>query len=376
MKIKWIAASAALTAGITACSLSPVQAPPDTMLTPSQAPASTTLTPSQAPANTATEPSLAGSIGSNGPVVGVNLYARRNFTAAQTTADGIRNLAYIKNTLHADAVDLVWIMYTPGYHGNSVVTNDTTLTAENIGILTRIAKKYKLAVEYRPVLFVQTTGKTWEGFIKPTNPDEWFNSYYEQNLPYLKMAQKYHISEYVIGTEMNGLSPDSQWKGFLARSAKVFKGQISYATNQFRYFPPITQMPYTRLTGVDMYEPLKLPASAPLSKVVAAYEKFFTEVPQALVRRTAIQETGIEARAGAYGNPPNLLTTGTLDEDIQYNYFMAGCQSVKRFHMRGIFFWKIDLADLPVTHPAKSLSTWEGKRGAEAIAQCASVLRS
>jgi hypothetical protein len=314
-------------------------------------------------------------IGGSGPVLGVNLYALHNYTAAQTTADGERTLFYIKNRLRADAVDLVWIMYVPGGHtSNSVVTNNTTLTAANIGILTRLAKKYGLAVEYRPMLFIQTKGNTWEGLIKPTNPAKWFNSYYEKNLPYLKMAQRYHISEYIIGTEMNRLSPDSHWPSFLARAAKAFEGQISYTANDHLYFPPYTQMPTTRLTGVDMYEPLKLSASAPLNAVVAAYEKYFSTVPKALLKRTAIQETGIEARAGAYADPPNLRLPGTLDEVIQYNWFIAGCRAVKRFQMRGVFFWKVDLSDFPITRPASSLSTFEGKLGATAIAQCATIL--
>jgi hypothetical protein len=315
-------------------------------------------------------------IGSKEPVVGVNLYALNNYTAAQTTTDGERTLSYIKNTLHASAVDFVWNMYVPGDHANSVVTNKTTLTAANIGILTRIAQQDGLLVEYRPLLFVQVSGNTWEGLVKPSDPAEWFDSYYAQNLPYLRMAQKYNINEYVIGTEMNHLTPAKQWASFLARCAEVFKGEISYAQNEYLYFPPVTELPPTALTGVDMYEPLRLLPSAPLSEVVAAYEKFFAAMPASLLRRTAIQETGIEARAGAYGNPPNLRLAGTLDEAIQYNWFTAGCEAVKRFHLRGIFFWKVDLSDYPLTSPASSLSTWEGKEGAVAISKCMSIINS
>jgi hypothetical protein len=331
----------------------------------------------QASALTVQNPSTlpVGSIGSKGPVVGVNLYAISNYTAAQTQSYGVRTLAYIKGNLHASAVDLVWNMYVPSYTSNVVVTTKTTLTAANIGILTKIAQRDGLSVEYRPLLFVQTKANDWEGLLEPKNPTAWFNSYYQRNLPYLKMAQQYHISEYVIGTEMKRLSPAKQWPSFLAKSAKVFRGQISYAQNQSVYFPPGTDLPPTTLTGVDMYEPLKLPASASLGQVEAAYEKFFAAMPAATLRRTAIQETGIEARAGAYLNPPDLTATGKLDQVIQYNWFTAGCAAVKRFHLRGIFFWKVDLADNPVNHPASSLSTWEGKEGAVAISRCEQVIK-
>jgi hypothetical protein len=359
MRLKWIPAAVAVAGAITACSFGPIQA-------------SSRAVAKSDPVAAHAVPS----IGSKGPVVGLNLYAVHNYSAAETTTDGIRTLAYIKDNLHASAVDLVWIMYAPSYSSDSVVTEETeTLTASNIGILTRIAQQDGLYVEYRPMMFVETTGNTWEGLIKPSDPDKWFDSYYKANLPYLAMAQKYHINEYVIGTEMNSLSPDPQWTAFLARSAKVFTGQISYTANDNVYFPPTTQLPPTRLTGVDMYEELRLLPSALMSEVVAAYEKFFTEVPTSLLKRTAIQETGIEARAGAYGDPPSLGRPGQLDEAVQYNWFTAGCEAVKRFHLRGIFFWKVDLADYPVDHPASSLSTFEGKSGAVAIAKCASIIK-
>jgi hypothetical protein len=358
MKIKWILAGVGLMAALTACSFGGMNAGQASVLS--------------------TNVSVGlpkGSLGSNGPVVGVNLYAVNNYTAAVTKADGERTLSYIKNTLHASAVDLVWNLYSPGYYSNSVVTNrNTTLTAANIAILTKIAQADGLYVEYRPLIFVETTANNWEGLIKPKNRTQWFDSYYAQNLPYLQMAQKYHINEYVIGTEMKRLSPATQWKSFLARSARIFRGQISYAQNQYVYFPPHTDLPPTTLTGVDMYEPLKLSPGATLSQVEAAYDKYFAAVPTSILRRSAIQETGIEARAGAYQEPPNLGLTGTLDPAIQYNWFMAGCQAVKRFHLRAIFFWKVDLADNPA-HPATSLSTWEGRRGAAAISSCESVLK-
>ena len=363
-RLKWIPTTMALASAIAACSVGPVQTSPLTQGNPRQVTAH----------QIAARPNVA-SIGSKGPVVGVNLYAVHNYSATQTVTDGTRTLAYIKDNLHASAVDLVWNMYAPNDSSDSVVTKKTeTLPASNIGILTRIAQQDGLSVEYRPMMFAETTGNTWEGRIKPSDPNAWFNSYYEANLPYLKMAQKYGINEYVIGTEMNDLTPDPQWPAFLARAAEVFTGQISFAANDNVYFLPTPQIPPTRLTGVDMYEKLRLLPSVPLNEVVAAYERFFAGVPASLLERTAIQETGIEARAGAYGDPPSLGRPGELDETVQYDWFMAGCETVKRFHLRGIFFWKVDLADYPVDHPAHSLSTFEGKTGAVAISKCEGII--
>jgi hypothetical protein len=39
-----------------------------------------------------------------------------------------------------------------------------------------------------------------------------------------------------------------------------------------------------------------------------------------------------------------------------------------------VFFFKVDLADNP-EHPATSLSTFEGREGAEAVTGCVKILR-
>jgi hypothetical protein len=315
-------------------------------------------------------------IGTSGPVVGVNLYAVNNYTAQQTAFYGQRMMSYIKNDLHAQAVDIVWNLYALNPHYNYVTPESTTLSATNVGILTQIAQQQHLMVEYRPLMFILNISNPWEGLIRPKDPATWFNSYYQQNLPYLEMAQKYHINEYVVGTEMDDLSADIQWPALLANSAKVYHGQITYATHQTRYFPPVSPgapPPPTQLTGVDMYEKIYLPASAPLSEVEAQYDAYFAKVPAAELRRTTIQETGIEAMVGAYSDPPNLTLSGTLAEQVQYNYFTAGCEAAKKFHLRGIFFWKVDLADNPA-HPSSAQSVFEGRQGAAAISNCASII--
>jgi hypothetical protein len=82
---------------------------------------------------------------------------------------------------------------------------------------------------------------------------------------------------------------------------------------------------------------------------------------------------GIAARAGAYGAPQLLGSPGRLDERAQDGWFTAACAAVKQFDMRGVFFFKVDLTDNPA-HPAKSLATFKGMKGARAIAARASIL--
>ena len=59
-------------------------------------------------------------LGESGPVLGVDLYALNNYSAAEVEADGERTLAYIKNVLKADVVGIVWNFYAPNPYADPV----------------------------------------------------------------------------------------------------------------------------------------------------------------------------------------------------------------------------------------------------------------
>jgi hypothetical protein len=308
------------------------------------------------------------------PLLGVDLYANGNYSAAEVQADGARMLTYIKKTLKADAVGIVWNLYAPSSKSDTVKTTSKTLSAANVKILTQIAEKDGLKVFYRPLIFIESRSHTWEGLIAPSRPAAWFSSYYKVELPYLKVAQEYHISQFVADTEMHDMNRNAGWPGFYAKIAKVFHGSISYTAWDGDYFPPSQHLQRLAALGVDFYEAMpKLSPSASEAKVLAGWEAYFRKVSRSVLRRTTIDEIGIEARSGAYADPQNLGAAGRLDQGVQANWFTAACKTVHAYDLRGVFFWKVDLTDNPA-HPTTADSVFEGRQGAKAIAACASVL--
>jgi hypothetical protein len=312
----------------------------------------------------------------------VDLYALSNYPAAQVEADGQRTLAYIKNVLKADAVGIVWNFYAPSPYTDTVSSTANTLSASNVAILTRIAAQDHLLVEYRPLILVPSTPDHWEGQIEPYPPAGWFSNYYRAELPYLRTAQQLGVREFVTATEMEDLNSSPLWPSFFARVSQVYHGVISYGAWDGNYFGAAPgasfhtarpQFPPVKYVGMDMYWPLNLQATATQAEVTAAWESLFGKLPPSLLSRTAIDETGIQARAGAYLKPASLDQPGSLSVQVQANWFTAACATVSRYHMRGVFFFKVDLTDNP-EHPATSLSTFEGKEGAAAISECAQIL--
>jgi hypothetical protein len=322
----------------------------------------------------ADRPAAARAASAGRPLLGVDLYATGNYRAAQVQADGARMLTYIKKTLRADAVGIVWNLYAPSRTSDTVKTTSKTLSAANVKILTQIAEKDGLKVFYRPLIFVESGGSAWEGVIAPARPAAWFASYYKAELPYLKAAQEYHISQFVADTEMHNMNRNAGWSGFYAKIAKVYRGTISYAAWDGDYFPPQQHLQRLSALGMDFYEDMpRLSPSASEAKVLAGWEGYFRRVSRSVLRRTTIDEIGIEARSGAYAKPQNLGAPGRADQEVQANWFTAACKTARAYDLGGVFFWKVDLADNPA-HPSAALSVFEGRQGARAIAACATIL--
>lgn len=307
------------------------------------------------------------------PVLGVDLYALDNYPAAEVRADGQRTLAYIKDVLKADAVGIVWNFYAASRQSDAVETTDATLSARNVGILTRIATSDHLKVQYRPLIMVRIANEQWEGKILPDNPGQWFRNYYRAELPYLKMAQQLRVGEFVTATEMHDLNSSPLWGPFFAQVSHVYHGKVSYTAWDGDYFPPHSHLLPTPYVGMDMYRRLPLSPSATSAEVTAAWADLFGKMPEQILQRTVIDETGAQARAGAYRDPANLRARGQLSEKVQANWYTAACRTVRRYHLGGVFFWKVDLTDNPA-YPATSLSTFEGRKGASAIRRCAAII--
>lgn len=308
------------------------------------------------------------------PVLGVDLYAPRDYSLAQTAVFGQRTLKYIKTVLHAKAVGIVWDYYSPSRRTNVVkATKAGTLTAADVITLTKIAKRLGLQVEYRPLIFIPSQRvNPWEGLLNPPNQAKFFANYFSVLWPYIKAAQKLHINEFVTQTEMHLLNGSRLWKSFFRRVGKTYHGVVSYAAFMRDYFALKGHLLPVRLYGMDMYRALKLKVSATQAQVTKAWEAQFTNIPAAVLMRTALDEEGIAARAGAYRLPPNLGAPGRLNQLVQARWFTAACKTVAHYHMRAVYFFKVNLADNPA-EPSKALSVFEGRKGAVAISACAKL---
>jgi len=356
----WVAALAAAAALLAGCGHPLI--PAGALAVPTAGPVSPTSVPSPAVIDTVRR-----------PVLGVDLYSVGSPLLRVARGEGRRDLAYIVHTLHADSVGIAWNFYTPDDHSNRVEHTNGTLSPWDVAALTREAQADHLTVEYRPLLKVQR-GSQWSGYVSPPDQAAWFASYYRAELPYLRVARRLHVREFVTSTELVALNTASQWPGFLARVRRVFHGVVSYAADRADYLAPANRLLLpVRLYGTTAYPDSNLPDSASAGQLAAFWERVYGRVPEPILSKTMIDEIGIPAQAGAYAEPWAWRRVAPLDETVQARWFTAACTAVEALHMRGLYFWNVNLADDPAYPPFPSPTTFEGKRGAAAIGRCARI---
>lgn len=315
-----------------------------------------------------------------GPLLGVDLYAGAGQPLPVVTQDGTRDMAYLHGTLGAQAVGLMWNMTAPAANSNTVSTSARSLSPAGVAELTRLAQAAGMAVQYRPLIRVGPVAgwnyptRSWEGHIRPADPRAWFASLYHAELPYLRTAQRLHVAEFVVGTELLGIGASKWWPWFLRQVRSVYRGAVSYAAVMHQYFTPHRKLPPVGEMGLDAYPNLSLPGSASQRLVTAGWEKYLGTAPAALLQRTALDEVGIPALAGAYRRPAYWNARGPADLQVQYRWFTAACATVARHHMRAIYFYNINLSADPA-QVSSFPASFAGKPGATAIHGCLKILR-
>ena len=245
------------------------------------------------------------------PVVGVNLYIKDNYSLADTTAWGERDLKFIRDTLGLKAVAIDWDYNVPSDGADVVETSPTrTPTIADLTELTKIAESYGLRVEYRALFAIDNSDSRTRSIV-PAHLGAWLDSLLSTETPALKLADDEGVSEFVLGTEMASVDQSPLWDDFFKKAAEIYKGSLSYAswggrsdTDSGGFFDTHRVELPTADLGATAYPPIDLPSDASVDALTKAWEHFLTAyTPDSVLRRTAIDEIGIPALAGSVLRP-------------------------------------------------------------------------
>jgi hypothetical protein len=314
------------------------------------------------------------------PTVGVDLYVDRNYSLADVTEWGTRDLDYIRDALGLRAVSIDWDYNVPGVDSNKVeVSASRTPTIADLSELTKIARSLGLRVQYRALFAINNSDRR-DGSIKPANLKTWLGSLLSTEKPALELAEKEGVPEFVVGTEMASIDkPMSDWDTFFKDAGKVYKGSLSYAsygghTNDDGGFFSKSRVDFpTADLGATAYPGIDVKPNTTVEVLTKRWEDYLTaDASPAILARTSLDEVGIPAVGGMYWQPWNWddLAGKKLDETIQADWYRAACGAATAEHLRGIYFWSFTLNDNPAK-PFDSLVGFLGHPEAvRAVATC------
>jgi hypothetical protein len=322
------------------------------------------------------------------PLLGVDVYSETNYSLPQTQAYGKVILGYLHNKLDAQVVGLMWDFCSPGFGSNVVhdcatdtKTSTGTMTPRDIAGLANIAKAYGLKIQMRPIIRVgppsgwNNPKRSWQGHIQPPNQKKWFENLLAAELPYLKIAKKDHVKQFVLTTELAGVQLSRSWPWFLSKAHADCGCQVSYAAQMTQYLQQSRRLPPTMALGADLYPSLNLPAGASQSRVTAGWESFLSTVSESRLDRTSLDEISIRATVGAYRHPADWNAGGKSAPWVQARYFTGACHTAAKYHLQALFFYFVPLNDDPAA-PFPFPAYFVNNAGTSAIRGCRSILKS
>ena len=302
----------------------------------------------------------------------------------------------IATTFHANAVSLNFPFWQSSSKANDPKRAAMTPSPGRLVLLTELAHRFGLRVQYRPYLYEGNLSMQSRPSITPSNVALWFQNYWSFLEPYLEAAQESGAASFSIACEFTSLLPwikwpcptcFSNWARLVEKAKTVYSGPLFYSQQHV----PQETIPLTE-RGYDAYQPIDLlPCDKrypfPTASCVAESDRlvsvrtftagFIRNLKQVGMQSTpadlTLEEVGIPAVAGAYTQPNYFhyrLSTPT-DRPVQTDWFAGACNAFYALHLQGIYFWSIDFNTFTATPPSKvSIYNWLGTPSATAIRSC------
>ena len=304
-----------------------------------------------------------------------------NLTAAQLASQSRATFNYVANTLHANAVSLNFPFYMDTPNSQLLHKGVGTPTPSQLASVTRVAQSFGLRVQFRPFLSEANFGtpgfdQAWRGVIAPPDPIAWIAQYGMFLRPYLIQAKKSKVASFNVAVELNSLIFKlGAWKSIVQECRTLYGGPLIYSGTSIYQSLPQTQFgwdDYTPVTGISYNNiPIPIGPTSPVGQLTTGFENNLRNplFPAAL-SSTRLEEIGIAGIDGAYASPWAYYLTGAPDRAIQANWFTAACNAFFDFHMRGIYFWGLELEFFQPGAVATDTFQWYGTAGATAIANC------
>ena len=304
--------------------------------------------------------------------IAINLSNASKISDAQSLTIANQLFSTVTTTFHANAVSLNFPFTQSSSRANDPHRAAMTPSPGRLLLLTELAHRYHLRVQYRPYLWEGNLTKRSRPSIEPSNVARWFQSYWAFLEPYLETASQAGAASFSVALEFTSLLGQlSSWERLVLRARSIYDGQIFYSQQHV----PQQTIPFTE-RGYDAYQPIPLPSDRYVSvhAFTAGFIKNFQMAGmQSSPADLTVEELGIPAVSGAY-DVPNYFhyPKGTkVLRVVQTDWFAGACNAFRTLHMAGIYYWSIDFNTFtPGENASKKIYDWLRTPSATAIQSC------
>src|SRR5262249_5010892 len=145
-----------------------------------------------------------------------------------------------------------WYQAGPGE--DAMRPSDQTASDDSLRHIIRRARAIGLKVMLKP--HVDLPGDLDRATIRPRHTGRWFAAYVVFAQHYARIATAEKVDEFVVGTELAGVSGDRPgWSGVVRAVRGLFAGPVVYAANYDEY-RRVAFWDLLDLIGVDAYWPV------------------------------------------------------------------------------------------------------------------------
>lgn len=219
----------------------------------------------------------------------------------------------------------------------------TTSDLKLVQMLEAIHRKGLKAILF-PIIDVQIRKPLeWRGVIKPSNWDDWWNSYRRFILHYARLAEKSNAEVLCVGSELVTTEKmTKRWSQLISTIRKNYHGKLLYSAN-WDHYDPVSFWKKVDYVGLTAYYTLAKSKTAKLHEMIQSWTKYRDKLVSWAKRkrvRLLFTEVGYPSLDGGAVNPWDYTQETPVDLEEQrlaYLAFTKVWSGVKE--LSGVVFW-------------------------------------
>jgi len=218
-------------------------------------------------------------------------------------------------------------------------------TMEGCSKAIELARRKGLKFMLKPHVWLSDHSYTGVMALNATQWANWQKGYTEYILDFAKLAQKYQVELFCIGTEQNAsIKNDPEyWQGLIKAIRNVYKGELTYAGNWDTY-KSCTFWKEMDYIGIDAYFPISEKAAPSVGELQEQWQKWKTDiygVHKQYNKPILFTEFGYRSTEYTTKEPWKDVTPDNYCESCQAKAFQATFNSLwKEPWIAGGFVWK------------------------------------